>query len=301
MRVARRVLVACVLVGISSNLRADSIWDLQAVDANGNATHPKVGADPTNPSNKVFVEGIALNYSQDYLNPNDMFQLYVQAEAPDKGGLAAWAGAFYQGGSGSEDWLAEFARFTSSGFKPGDRVRVEGYVAFMRGKTNINERHSAAPSLDFTITVLQADVGMPTPTVLPSISVCNYFDQTRSTGAEVYQATWCQFQNVSIASMPDGWGAGKTIYVTHNGTDTFRVLLSAMGDFGGYSPPAGTFSVTGIFDQEDTAAPFTDTYRLWVKNYSDFEAAPPVAEPTGCAVLAVGLAGIVLGRGRRRS
>ena len=310
MRVVRCVVLGCLVLGLCATLRADAIWDLQAVDANGESTHDKVGADPTNPSNKVVVEGIALNYSEDYLNPGLMFQLYVQAEAPDQGGIAAWSGCFFQGGPYSQEWQDEFDRMTESNFKPGDHVRVEGFVAFHNGKTNINERHSFAPAMDFTISVLQADVGMPDPSVISSVASCNYFDPVgdadpnlahRHDGAETYQATWCQLQNVWIHSTPEGWGAGKTILVTDNGTDTLPVLLSGMGDFDSYSAPTGVFSATGIFDQEDETFPFTGDYRLWVKNYGDLALEAAVPEPASCAVVAVGLGSVLMSRKRRRT
>jgi len=301
MRMIRFVVVGCLVLGPGVTLRADAIWDLQAVDANGVATHSKVGADPTNPGNKVVIEGIALNRSEAYLDPGQMFQLYVPAEAPDAGGIAAWSGCFFQGGPGSQMWQDEFDRMTASGFEPGDRVRVEGFAAFHRGKTNINERHSVAPAMDFTISVLDTDVGMPSPAVIPSVGSCNYFDQTRAGGGELYQATWCRLQNVWIHSMPEGWGAGKTILVTDNGADTVPVLLSEMGDFDSYSAPTGLFAATGVFDQEDETSPFTGDYRLWVKNYGDLELAAVVPEPGSCGLLAVAGGAVLVGRRRRRS
>jgi len=301
MRVVRGAVAGCVVLGLCAALRADAIWDLQAVDADGEATHAKVGADPTNPDNKVVVEGIALNDSEDYLEPSVQFQLYVQAEAPDGGGIAAWSGSFFQGGPGSQTWQDEFDRMTASGFKPGDRVRVEGFVAFHRGKTNVNERHSAAPAMDFTISVLEADVGIPAPTVIPSVGSCNYFDQTRAGGGEFYQATWCRLEDVWIHSMPDGWGAGKSILVTDNGTDTLPVLLSDMGDFDSYPAPTGVFGVTGIFDQEDETFAFTGAYRLWVKDYGDLALPAVVPEPGGYWVFALGAGAALLGRKRRRT
>ena len=300
MRLTGSALAVGLVLGLASVAPADSIWNLQAVDANGMATHPKAGADYNNPANKVVVQGIALNYSDDYLDPNSSFQIYIQAVGDDRGGMAAWAGAFYQGGYGSAEWLDEYARLTSSNFKPGDLVQIEGYVAFMRGKTNINERHSADPALDFTITVIQSGVGMPQPMILPSVSVCNTFDQTRESGGELYQATWSKFQNVWIHSMPDGWGAGKTILVTDNDIDTFSVLLSAMGDFDLHSAPTGGFSVTGIFDQEALASPFTGSYRLWVNNHGSFNLTSDVVpEPAGLTAIVLGLTGFVFTRKRR--
>jgi MYXO-CTERM domain-containing protein len=282
-----------------SGRAADSIWDLQAVDANGEATHPKVGAAPID-TNKVVCEGIALNASDEYLDPGLMFQLYVQGESPDAGGIAVWSGSFFEGGPYSPTWAAEYARMNESGFLPGDRVRVTGFAAFHNGKTNINERHSAAPAMDFTIEVLDAGVGMPAPTVLPSVAACIGFDPARATGGERYQASWCVLEDARIDSMPDGWGAGKTILVTDDGVNTLPVLLSGMGDFDSFVAPTGTFDVVGVFDQEDTTSPFTGDYRLWVKSFGDFdvaETANPVAEPGGLAVAALAVAGLL----RRRS
>jgi len=313
MRVARCVLVACmlvacVLIGLSGSARADSvsIRDLEAVNETGNGTHESLGwpnvSDPdhdTLAESKVVVEGILLNQSADYLNPASTFQVYVQGD--DGGGVAVYAAKWY--GYSTDDWAAEYARMsknpaTGHVFQAGDRVRVTGLTMFYRGKTNINERHESDTDYDVTLELIAAGEGMPDVTELPSISQCKVFDQTRATGGELYQGTWCQLQNVWIAS--GTWGAGNTIQVTDNGTDLFPVLLSAMGDFNSYSAPAGKFNVTGIFDQEDTASPYTE-YRFWVKDYGDFGAASSVPEPAGCAILAIGLAGAILGTRRRRA
>lgn len=238
--------------------RADSPWDLQAVNSIGEATHPKVGA-AVEEANKVTVEGIALNASAELLDPAQMWQVYVQAESPDKGGIAAFAAIFYDN--------SVWPRYPSD-VEAGDRVRVEGYVAFHRGKTNINERHSAAPELRFTVTILQKAAGMPAPIEIPDIGACVAFDDSRTTGAELYQCQWVQLNDVHIAS--GTWAAGETLTITDASGATLPLLLSARGDFNSYSAPTGDFSVRGIFDQEDLATPWTDSYRLWVKSWSDF-------------------------------
>jgi hypothetical protein len=276
----------------------DSIWELQAVDGNGVATDSRVGA-----TEKVVIEGIVLNASEEYLDPNVQFQIFVQGEAPDAGGIAAWSGSFFQGGPGSAFWQTEYARLTTSGFQPGNRVRVTGFVAFHQGKTNINERHSASPDMDFDIELLEAGVGMPTPTVLPGVAASTLFDQTRATGGERYQGTWCRLENVWLDPMPDGWGADQTVYVTDDGVNTLAVKLSAMGDFNDYVAPTGLFSVTGIFNQEDATDPYTGDYQLWVKNFDDFETASdnvPVPEPSVLVLAVLGL-GAGLARNRRRT
>ena len=67
-----------------------------------------------------------------------MWQTYVQAEPPDQGGIAAFAAIFYDD--------SVWPRYPMD-IQAGDRVRIEGYTAFHRGKTNINERHSPSPDL----------------------------------------------------------------------------------------------------------------------------------------------------------
>jgi hypothetical protein len=241
----------------------DSIWALQAVDATGEGTHPKVGAAPvpdaTTSPNRVTIQGIALNRSDEYLDPNSMWQVYVQAEPPDRGGIAAWAGIFY-----NSDW----PRYPTD-IEPGDRVEINGFVADNRGKVNINERHSAAPGMQFVVTVLERGVGLPTPIEIPSIADCNYFDETRSGGGELYQAQWMQLRDVHIVS--GTWGAGEELIISDVSGATTTLLLSSEGDFDSFPPPIETFSPVGTFDQEDIDLPYHDHYRLWVKNYGDLK------------------------------
>ncbi len=234
----------------------DSIWALEAVDATGEGTHAKVGA-PAIEANKVTIQGIALNRSDAYLNPNQMWQIYIQAEAPDQGGIAAWAGIFY-----NSNW----PRYPET-IEPGDRVEITGYVSNVNGKVNINERHSAAPELQFQVTLLQEDVGMPAPVVIPNIAACNFFDETRATGGEKYQAQWAQMNDIEIVS--GTWGAGQTLIVGDISGATMALLLSARGDFDSFIEPSGEFDPVGIFDQEDAALPYHENYRLWVKDYAD--------------------------------
>ena len=260
----RYCLVAAMLtlfVGLSiGNVRAERIWDLQAVDANGMGTHPKVGADPgsdpANSPNRAVVTGIALNSSAEMLT-STMWQVYVQAEAPDSGGIAAWAGVFYN---------PAWPRYPSD-IQAGDRVRIDGFISNNNGKVNINERHSAAPGMQFVVTKLAPNVGMPAPTVIPGISACNFFDQTRATGGEKYQATWCRLLGVSVVS--GTWAPGESVVMTDDGSATMTLLLSSEGDFSGDNAPLGDVDVTGIFDQEDKTPPAIGDYRLWVKRSSD--------------------------------
>jgi len=132
---------------------------------------------------------------------------------------------------------------------------------------NFTERHSADPSLQFTITKLQESVGMPMPVVISDLAECNYFDATRNGGGEKYQGQWVLLQGVQIQS--GIWGAGSSLLLQDDDGSTLTMLLSDQGDFNSYLPPAGIFDVKGIFDQEDTTPPFHEEYRIWVKKYSD--------------------------------
>jgi hypothetical protein len=308
--------LAAILAALPGSVEAENIWDLEAVDAVGNGTHPKVGADPSDPNNRVVVQGIALNSSAEYLNPNFMWQVYVQGESPDRGGIAPWTGCFFQGGPGSAFWLSEVARLEgASGIHAGDRIQIDGFIANHRGKVNINERHSALPGMDFNVTLVQAGVGMPAPIGIRDLSDCNYFDQTRAGGGELYQAQWCALEYVHLLTSPDetlyplpnwagtrtyGWGPGHLMVALNEGDDVdyLAVLLSDMGNFSGPGPnPADLYNITGVFDQEDTTSPFTGEYRLWVKNAGDMYLIP---EPGSVCLLAFGAIGLVVRRRRRR-
>lgn len=290
--------LACVAIALASLAggiaRADvvyqNIWDTQVVNADGVGINPYVGSTTT----KIRIEGIALNDSDDYLDPNVQFQVYVQGVSPDMGGIAAWAGSFYQGGPGSPQWLAEYTRLTT-GWKEGDLIRIEGWIANRGGKTNINERHSDDPYYDFTITLITPDVGLPDPIILPSVQECNIFDQTRATGGERYQSQWARLNGVTLVG--GTWAPGQTVQVSDDGgANTFNVLLSQMGAFD--TAPDQPFDVIGIFDQEDLTLPFTSNYRLWVKDQSFIYVVP---EPGTAVLLAVSLACAALVRRRKNT
>lgn len=238
---------------------ADSIWDIEAVDANGVGTDPRIGADPSDPNSWVTVEGIALNASAEMLDPNIMWQVYVQGEAPDAGGIAAWHGIWFNPSGWSWPPFPDV--------NAGDRIRIDALISDHNGKVNINSRHSSDPGMQFYVTVLDANVGMPTARLIADIAACNFFDQTRATGGEQYQAQWVQLNEVSIVS--GTWGAGETLVITDDSGQQLNMLLSDMGDFDSYPEPIGAFSVRGIFDQEDPTPPATGDYRIWLKSFAD--------------------------------
>lgn len=261
-RMAMQWLGAAVLLmttQVATSQAADAIWPIQAVDGNGLPTDPRVGGDPMQASSWVSVEGIALNASSEML-PSSMWQVFVQGEAPDAGGIACWHGSWFN----PEGW--PWPPFPD--VQPGDRIRVDALISGHNGKVNINSRHSSDPGMQFVVTVLQAGVGMPIAKLVPSVADALIFDQTRATGGEHYQGQWSQLNDVELAS--GTWAPGETLTITDAGGDELNVFLSGPGDFAGYAAPVGSFNVRGIFDQEDPDLPYDNNYRLWVKKFADF-------------------------------
>ena len=261
-----RVIFLCVVfvVGFISGASGQALcemWDLQAVDSQGLGTHPLVGAAPI-PENRVAVEGIALNITGEILDTleDGMYSIFLQDQT---GGLQVWAGKW---------WYPEWPPAEYIPVEAGDLVRVEGFVANHNGKVFINDRHSSAPEIRFIVTIVEKGVGMPEPKLIPSVSACNYFDPTRTGGAEKYQTQWCRLNDVEIVS--GTWGnyltdaEGNVIkgdLTIADGTGELIMHLSRQGDFDDSSAPTGKFDVIGIFDQEDLEEPYHENYRIWVK------------------------------------
>lgn len=267
-KITSLIFYASFMLFLCAQSLADNIWDLEAVDAEGRGTNPKNGA-PINPANTVIIQGIALNNPAELLPTTEQWQVYVQAEPPDHGGIAAWAGIFYA----DTPW----PRYPLN-IQPGDRIQLEGFIMDNAGKVNINERHSLAAA--FTVTKLQSGVGMPAPQEITNLSICNFFDQTRASGGEKYQAQWVKLKGVHISS--GSWGNDQSLTIADDAGSTLTMYLSSEGDFNDHSAPVGGFNVTGIFDQEDTYLPWHDSYRLWVKKYSDIEFLTRVVRSLWC-------------------
>ncbi len=247
----------------------EEIWDLEAVDAAGNGTHP--GLSSTDP---VTFQGVVLNDPDAMLDTTYQWQMYVQAlptnPAPyNQGGITLYANAWY--GGPANDW----PRY-STDYSPGDVVEVTGLLGFYNGKTNLNERHD--PTQPFTVTTIGTGP-VPDPQVIPSIADCNYFDATdadgdgapdRASGGERWQAQWSQLKGVQLVDPSAGWANGQTVRIT----DASNALLdmrcaheSVASNFDTTTPPAGKFNLTAIFNQEDATEPYHDGYRMWPLAY----------------------------------
>jgi uncharacterized protein DUF5689 len=253
-------MVAIAILILLSSIHAENIWNLEAVDSDGYGTHSKAQSGvPLIEANKATFQGIALNASTELLS-SMQWQVYVQAEGPDQGGIALYANGFYPDQS-------TWPRYSSINVEAGDRVEVTGFLANYNGKVNLNERHSSVNM--FSVTILQKNAGMPSAQQISDLSTCNYFDQMRSGGGEKYQGQWVELRGVHIDS--GSWGNNSSLILADDSGSTLTMKLSSEGDFDSYSAPSGKFNVTGIFDQEDDSLPWHENYRIWVKKFSDIE------------------------------
>lgn len=264
---------AVVLSVVAPSLKAETHWDLQAVDQDGYPVHPKVGAEPE-AANLVVLEGIALNNPEDMLDPAGQWQVFVQGEGGDLGGTSVWAGAWYQ----SSLWQDELDRLNDSGFREGDRIRVTGYAMAVGGKANINERHSAAPEMDFTVELLEAGIGLPAPEPT-TVAEFNDFDPTRLTGGERYQNRRIRLERVSLEGGATAWGANTTLTIVDPDDSSETVPLKLCNTDFGSRLPATWFNVVGLGNQEPQfAGPpvpgtgLTDGYEVWVTRADGIEA-----------------------------
>ncbi len=88
----------------------------------------------------------------------------------------------------------------------------------------------------------------------------------QSSGGEHYQGSQVTLQNVHLVN-PGDWGKDRDVVVADGSGRTFGVHLSLGTGFVNYSAPQGTFSVTGIVDQDSAAG--DDGYRLLAMNSGD--------------------------------
>lgn len=258
------MLVALLVAASVSVCIGDSLWDYQAVDSMGFGTHPAISYPETDPNSKIVVEGVALAGSSELLDPAYQYTAFIQDDTSDRGGIQAWSGKFFYG----DQMWAQLRTTDYIDFTAGDRLRITGLLADMgRGKAVINNRgHGGAPYLVWHVDIV-GHAGLPDPELIPSVSNCNYFDQTRVDGGERYQTRYTMLHGVQISG---GAWANNQLLIISDATGSVGMLLSAQGDFDSHMQPTGKLNVVGIFDQEDDGtAPYTDGYRIWVKKSGD--------------------------------
>ncbi len=289
------LLIATLIVSFAAYAHAQPIdWeamdytshaDLQATDSSGAGTFPM-----TEP---IKVKGVLLHHSTDMLNVTPgapgylggMWQTFFQTVEPDDfGGTALWMGQYIgkitgthpAGSYTDQEWLDEIYRLTHDPitdheFQPGDLVEIRARAPGLhyKGKTNINEQHSNNPLADFDIYLLEADHGIPHPTllVLSDLKDANdifIFDASRATGCEHYQGTLVRINDITLVDA-SGWGPNADLCIT-DGTATFPIKLALGSGYIDFPAPTGAFDIIGILDQEDAddGNGLMSGYRLWV-------------------------------------
>jgi len=278
----------CLVLGIWAGLAVagPSVADVshrefQAVSAAGEQAYVA--------TNQVSLEGIVLNNPADMLDPTaddsitEMFhmggqwQIFFQGEGDDHAGTAVWFGQLYNnlpwvmpdGGYSNEEWVAELTRINAARFTVGDRIRVTGYFLSYNGKLNINEQHSKNPDHDFTIELLEADVGLPQPELVSLDDLKDdqdrfIFDPERLAGGEYHQSRLIKIEDVNVVDA-SAWGPEGELTIT-NSVKTLPVKLGrGNGIYAGSFNLTEPFDVIGILDQESTN--LKSGYRLYVMNY----------------------------------
>jgi hypothetical protein len=269
-----------------------TIFDIQAVDSDGYGTHPYLYT-----TNKVIVEGVIINRPDYMLNSNPdenaqdvgaQWQMFIQGDPnTDHAGVALWMGQCYDntwGGDGTytdTQWASEMWRLSrddANGYQinVGDKIRVTGLLKFYRGKTNINERHSTEPENDIQIELIEAGAGLPWPEDVNLADLKNQddtftFDPSRLSGCEFYQGRLIRLTDVYFTD--PNWAPCKIATVTDPTGRTFNIEYGRGPGFTNFDPPAGTFDVVGILNQESSDMDLCkDGYSIWVSNYDGNQA-----------------------------
>ena len=282
-----KVLVAagCGLLLAAGVARAETVTNLEAVDASGLSTW--------NGSLPLTLVGVILNDPPEMLDSTPDFipwnsgagifqlggqwQVFVQAIASgDRGGVECWMGQNYgnlpwEANSDfsytDEAWAAEVDRVshdpaTGHAFHKGDLVLVTANGSlFYGGMQNINEEHSIDPAYDFTISLMSSNYGLPAPAVISLASVIStnlgptghydIFDPTRASGGEYYQGMRVRINGLTLVTT-NGWNTNSdwsTRFCTAtDGSGRQFPLIHPLYDLG--PAPTNRFDATGVFLQE---------------------------------------------------
>lgn len=235
------------------------IADINAIDEQGNPTF--AGLKTTD---RYTIEGVALNTASAFNGKTDSgaadtsFILFV---LDNTSGIEVYSGSWYNGGLAIQ-----------SDVKQGDRVQVTGLTGHYGGQTNMNDRHNADQK--FSVKILSS--GNPIPVItLENLAGATTFDWTRQTGGEYYQGRVVTVKNVKIAE--GVWGADEDLTIVDALGNTLPIHLYFATNSWNQVKPEGYFNITGVFNQEDTEAPYTEGYQLWPRSIQDIQPAGDVS------------------------
>jgi len=303
-----RTLIQTLAVGFCGLLlaagisRAETFSNLEAVDNNGfstwNGSFPitLVGVLLTDPGEMLdsTPNFLPWNDGANAYNLGGQWQVFVQTiSSSDRGGVECWMGQDYgnlpwepHDGSDSysnDAWSAEVVRVshdpaTGYAFHKGDLVVITANGSlFYGGQQNINEEHSVDPSLDFTISLVSSNFGLPAPAVISLSSVIatnlgatghyDIFDPTRATGGEHYQGMRVRINGLTLVTT-NGWNTNSnwsSRYCTAtDGEGRQFPIIHPLYDIG--PVPTNTFDATGVFMQESgSGTDGTFGYELFVQ------------------------------------
>ena len=314
---ALSVLVALVAAGPA---RAETVLNLEAVDANGVSTW--AGSYP------LTITGVLLNDPSEMLDATPNFlpwddganaydlggqwQVFVQTVAPgDRGGVECWMAQNYgnlpwEPHDGSDSytdsaWMAETNRVshdpvTGYTFHKGDLVTVTANGSlFYGGMQNINEEHDIDPAYNFSLSLISSNYGLPAPEAISLSSVIStnlsptgyydIFDPTRATGGEHWQGMRVRINGLTLVTT-DGWNTNSdwdTRYCTAtDGEGRQFPLIHPLYDLG--PAPTNRFDATGVFLQESgSSTDGTFGYELFVQEIA----------PSDSAVLSIARNGVI--------
>ena len=70
---------------------------------------------------------------------------------------------------------------------------------------------------------------------------------------------------------------GEIVVADQKGNQIIIVLWKNTG-IASQPKPEGWLDITGVFDQEDTEAPYTEVYQVWPRSIADFKRAVSAAQ-----------------------
>ena len=301
-RICILALSALIVLLAAGPARAETLQNLEAVDANGFSTW--AGSYP------LTVIGVLLNDPGEMLDATPNFipwnqgasafqlggqwQVFVQAVLPgDRGGVECWMAQDYgnllwEPHDGSDSytdsaWMAETNRVShdsASGyaFRKGDLVTVTANGSlFYGGMQNINEEHSTNPAYDFSLSLICSNYGLPAPEAISLSSVIStnlsptghydIFDPARATGGEHWQGMRVRMNGLTLVTT-DGWNTNSDwsarFCTATDGEGRQFPLVHPLYDLG--PAPTSRFDATGVFLQESgSGTDGTFGYELFVQ------------------------------------